>query len=102
MYDLYTSYGKIDDIELEKNKVTIMMVYTPKLTMAIITNQFGEVQNFAQDGKQYITDAMIISKGITIWNNTVVFPNDTKEWNRKLENSKTWAKFKTHFFHAHK
>ena len=41
MYDLYTSYGKIDDIELEKNKVTIMIVYTPKMTMAIITNKFG-------------------------------------------------------------
>ena len=39
---LYTLYGKVDDIELEKNQVTMMMAYTPELPMAIRTNQLEE------------------------------------------------------------
>ena len=48
---LYISYGKVYDIELEKNQVTTMTEYTPELPMDILTNQLEEGQNFAQAGK---------------------------------------------------
>ena len=67
----------------------MMTVYTPELPMAILANQFEEGQIFSRYGKQYITDGIMTSKGITIFNNTGISPNDIKEWNRKPENSKT-------------
>ena len=99
---LYTSYDKVDGIKLKKDQVTMMTVYTPKLPIAILTNKLEESQNFLQYGKQYITDVMMISKGIPLLNNTGAFTNDIKERNRKPNNSKTGSKFKTHFFQAHK
>ena len=99
---LYISYNKVYVIELDNNQVTTMTEYTPELPMDILTNQLEEGQNFAQAGKQNVTDAMTISKGITILNNTGVLPNDIKKWNQKTDNSKTWADSKTHFFWAHK
>ena len=85
---LYTYCGKVDKIELEKNKVTMMIAYTPKFPMDILTNHLEDGQNFTQSGNQYIPDMMIISKWINLLNNTGLFPNDTNEWNRKQENSK--------------
>ena len=97
---LYTYCGKVDKIELEKNKVTMMIAYTPKFPMDILTNHLEDGQNFTQSGNQYIPDMMIISKWINLLNNTGLFPNDTNEWNRKQENSKILIKFKTHFFRS--
>ena len=36
---LYTSYGKVYDIELDKYQVTMMTAYAPKLPMDILTDQ---------------------------------------------------------------
>ena len=62
----YTSYGKVDDIELEKNQFTMMKTYIPKILMAILTNKLEEGRNFVQAVKQYVTYSVIISKEITI------------------------------------
>ena len=83
---LYTSYDKVDAIELEKNQVTTMTAYTPKLPMSIPTNQLEEVQKFSRAKKQYIKYTIMIYKGIMLLNNTGVLTNDIKEWNRKPEN----------------
>ena len=66
---------------MDKNQVTMMTAYTPKLPMDILTNKLEE-------GKKYVTDAIMISKGIVLLNKTCVFPNDVKEWNRKTDGSK--------------
>ena len=78
-----------------------MTAYFTKLKMDILTNQLEEGQHFARSIKQCIMDAMIIYEKITLLNNTCKFRNDTKEWIRKNNNLKTWAKFKTHFFQSH-
>ena len=75
---LYTSYGKVDDIEIEKNQVTAMTAYMPDPTMAILTNQLEEGIYFVWAGNQYITYVMMISKGITLSYNMVVLPKDIK------------------------
>ena len=75
---LFASYCKVGDIELEKNQVTMMTVYTPEIPMIILTNQLEEGLNFAQAGKQYITDTMVISKGIALLKNRGVLPNYIK------------------------
>ena len=49
---LYKSYGRDDDIELEKNQVTMMAAYMPKFQMAIFTNKLEEGQNFNWARKQ--------------------------------------------------
>ena len=80
---LCTPYGKVDGIKLETNKFTMMTVYTPKLTIAVLTNKLEEGQNFVWSRKKYITDAMMISKGITLLKNAGAFTNDIKEFNHK-------------------
>ena len=72
----------------------MMTVYTPELTMAILSNQLEEGRNLSRSRKQCITDVMIIYKGITLLNNTCIPPNDIKEWNRKPDNSKTWSELR--------
>ena len=72
----------------------MVTVYTPELPMAILANQLEEGQNFSRSGKQYITDVIIISNGITLLKNTGISPNYIKEWNRKPDNSKTWSKLR--------
>ena len=83
---LYTSYGTVDNTELDQNQVTMMTVYTPEMTMAILTNQLEESQSLAKSCKRYITYAIMISNGITLLKNTGIFPNAINEWNRKPDN----------------
>ena len=52
----------------------MVIVYTPELPMAILNNQLEEGRIFSQSGNQYITNDMMISKGIAILNNTGVLP----------------------------
>ena len=75
---LYTSSGKVVEIYLEKNQVNIIMEYAPKLPMAILTNQLEESQKISWSGKQFVTDMMMISKGITLLNNRGVSPHKIK------------------------
>ena len=75
---LYTSSGKVVEIYLEKNQVNIIMEYAPKLPMAILTNQLEESQKISWSGKHFVTDMMMISKGITLLNNRGVYPHKIK------------------------
>ena len=85
---LYTSYGKVEDIEIKKNQVTTMTAYMPDPPMAILTNQLEEGIYFVRAGNQYITYVMMISKGITLSYNMLVLTKDIKWWNRKNDSTK--------------
>ena len=45
MYYLYTSYGKVDGIKLEKNQVTMMTVYTSEPPMDILNWKRVEISH---------------------------------------------------------
>ena len=54
-----------------------------------------------QAGRQKISDAMMMSKGITLLEKTGVFKEDIQEWRRQSADLKTWGKYKLVFHRAH-
>ena len=54
-----------------------------------------------QAGRQKISDAMMMSKGITLLEKTGVFKEDIQEWRRQSADLKTWEKYKLVFHRAH-
>eukprot|EP00978_Attheya_sp_CCMP212_P009054 scaffold21347_cov54-Attheya_sp.AAC.4 len=99
---LYTTYGNIDEVDIEDNQVAIMKPYDPEKPLATLTSQLEDGRAFAHIGLQPLSKNMMATKGITLLLSTAVFNEDTKQWRRKPEAEKTWTVFKTHFQRAHK
>ena len=75
---LYISYCKVNDIELEKHRITMMITYKPKLPILILDKQIKVGHNFTRSGNKYITGAIIISKEINLLINYDALTNNTK------------------------
>ena len=63
---IFSSYRDINKIDLEENAVKTMGTYNPAETLAQIIKQLEKGREFAQAGGQKISNAMMISKGITL------------------------------------
>ena len=66
LQNLLTSYGAINKIFLKENTVKIMETYDLAETLAQLMEQMYKGRNLRdQEGSQF-TNAMILSKGITL------------------------------------
>ena len=54
MYYLYTSYGKVDGIKLEKNQVTMMTVYTSEPPMDILNWKRVEISHDLENSTSWM------------------------------------------------
>ena len=75
---LFTSYGAIDKIDLEENVVKIIGPYDPAEPLARLIEQLEKGRELAQEGGQMISDAMMVSKGITLLKQTELFNEDIR------------------------
>ena len=74
------------------------MVY---MSHDIKSEQLEKGREFAISGGQKISDAMMISKGITLLAQMVIFNEIIREWRQQSANLKTWVKHKLFFHRAH-
>ena len=44
----------------------------------------------------------MVSKGITLLEQSAIFNDDIREWRRKLSDLKTWVAYKVFFHHMHR
>ena len=89
---LFSSYGTIDAIDLDENAVKMMGPYDPAEPLAQLIKQSETGIEYARSGGQTISDAMIVSKGITLLAQTGIFNDDIREWRRQSSDLKTWTK----------
>ena len=68
--------------------------YNPAEPLAQPIEKLKKGREFAQSGVQTISDAMIVSKGVTILEQTVFFKKDIQEWRRQTTNQKTLSHYK--------
>ena len=83
----------IDEIDLEENSVKMMGPYDPAEPLARLIQQLEKGREFARAGGQTISDAMMMSKGITLLAQTRLFNDDIRDWRRQSTDLKTWAKY---------
>ena len=83
----------IDEIDLEENSVKMMGPYGPAEPLARLIQQLEKGREFARAGGQTISDAMMMSKGITLLAQTRLFNDDIRDWRRQSTDLKTWAKY---------
>ena len=70
---LFSSYETINKIDLGENVVNMMGPYDPVQPLGLLIEQLENGIKFARAGGQKISDAMMISKGITLLAQTVIF-----------------------------
>ena len=58
-------------------------------------------REFAHAGGHRIANAMMVSKGITVFAQTDMFNEDIRKWTLQTTYLKTWANYKTFFHQAH-
>ena len=63
---LFNSYEAIDEINLEENTVKVMGPYDPAEPLACLITKLEKGRQFTREGGHTISDAMMVSKGITL------------------------------------
>ena len=94
---LFYSYEAINKINLEENAIKMMGPYDPATPPAQLIGKLEKGREFARAGGQTIFDAMMMSKGITLLEQTVIFNEDIQECRQKSSDLKTWTKYKLLF-----
>ena len=92
---LFTSYGAIDEIDLEEKAVKTMEPYDPAEPIVLLTNKLEKGREYVHAGGKKIYDAVMMYKGITLLEQAYIFNNNIREWRRQTTNLKTWDTFKT-------
>ena len=89
---IFSRYGVIDKIDLKENEVKMMGSYDPAEPLSWTIEELETGREFSRVGGQTISDAMMMSKGITLLAQTLIFNDDINEWRRQSADLKTWAK----------
>ena len=66
LQNLFSNYGTIDEINLERNYVKIMGPYDHGEPLNQLIEQLEKGREFAQAGEQTIADTMMVSKEINL------------------------------------
>ena len=101
LHHLFSRYRAINKINLKENSVKMMGPYDPAEPLARIIEQLEKGREFSRAGGQTISDAMMMSKGITLLAQTGIFNDDIRESRRKSAYLKTWAKYKLFSHQGH-
>ena len=79
LQNLFSSYGRIEKIDLEENPVKMMGPYDPAEPLAWLIEQLEKGREFAIEGGQKIYDTMMMSKVINMLEQTGIFNDDIRE-----------------------
>ena len=94
---LFSRYGVIDKIDLKEHSMRMMGPYDPAEPLSRLIEKLEKGREFARSVWQTISDAMMVSEGITLLVQTTVFNDNIREWRRRNTNQKTWAHNKLFF-----
>ena len=89
---LFSSYWEIGEINFEENAVKMIGPYNPAEPLVQLIEQLKGGIQFLIAGGQTISDAMIMSKGITFLAQTGIFNDDIRELRQQSADLKMWAK----------
>lgn len=98
---LYNVYGNIQDHDLIKNDQEMKKAYDPNLPIEVLFDQIDRGIDFAAAGKSPYTNNQILYIAVNLIQTTGVFPEAYREWNRKVDEDKTYARFKQFMATAH-
>ena len=73
---LFYSYGSIKEIDLKENTVKMMRPYKPAEPPSRLIEHLEKDREFARAGGQKISDATMMSRGITLLEQTGIFNDD--------------------------
>ena len=90
-------YGAIGKIDLEENSVKMMGTYDPTEPLDLLIEQLEKEREFVRAGGQMIADAIMVSKGITLLDQTAMINEDIRECRRQTTDQKTWEHFNIFF-----
>ena len=76
---LCSSYGVINEIELEENAVNMMGPYNASEPISQPIKKLEKGRELARSGGQKISDLMMMSKGITLLAQTGIFNDDFRD-----------------------
>ena len=80
LHNIFLSYRKIYQIDLEENSAKMMGPYEPTEPLSRLIQHLERGRHFERAGGQKISDAMMLSKGITVLAHTAMFNEDFREW----------------------
>ena len=75
-----------------------MGTYEPAEPLARLIKNLEKGRDFSRAGGQTIDNAIMVSTGITLLEQTTMFNEDIREWIRQTTDLKIWANYKK-FFH---
>ena len=97
LQNIFRLYGAIKKIDLKEKSIIIIGPYEPAELLSCLIDQLKKVWEFSRPGRQTITIAMMVWKGITLLAKTATFNDDIREWRQKPTELNTWSNFKTFF-----
>ena len=75
---------------------------TPRNLYPVWSRNWKKEEKLVHAGGHKIANAMMVSKGVTILEQTATFNKDIREWRQQKKDLKTWATFKTISYQAHR
>ena len=91
----------IEYIYLKENAVKMMVPYNPEEPLSQLIEQLENRKEFARAGDQKISDAIMVSKGITLLAQMGISDDDIQEWRRQSTDLKMWTKYEFFFHQEH-
>eukprot|EP00804_Cyclotella_cryptica_P001474 CCRYP_003697-RA/>CCRYP_003697-RA protein AED:0.54 eAED:0.23 QI:0/0/0/0.5/1/1/2/0/223 len=93
-------YCHIDHADLNKNLKRFNQGIDPSAPLIMYIRKQEDCQEFANDGKVNISEAMMVTTGTKHTIQCGAFTDAWKEWNRIPHANQTWLAWKIHWTHA--
>ena len=94
---LFQAYGTIMPQDLTHNNKMFEKEWDPNTPLETLIEQIEQVQEFATNGEQPYSNAIILNNVFTFVYNGSMYFNDCKKWNQKPLVEKTRLTFEKHF-----
>lgn len=97
MEHLMSKYGKITQLDIEKNNAIMLKPYDPNEPISKLFNQIEDCVEFAKDAKNELTETAIVGRAYHLMVQTGEYQIATTIWKNKPEAEQTWDNFKDYF-----
>jgi hypothetical protein len=99
---LHATYGIITNDDLESNRNKLYAAWNPDDPMEDLWIRIQEIQRYATDGLEPITDATVMRITLDVLEKTGVLPDGCNDWRKLVTPASTYAAFQEHFTKANK
>ena len=99
---LRTTYATIEPEEIESNRNALTAAWNPEEPIEDLWNRIQEIQRFANDAQEPITDGAALHLMLSVFEATGVLTTAAEKWRDKPQVDWTMANFQAHFTRATK